>query len=164
MRRIFSAVFWFLAATIVLFEEWLWEPVRRVMARFAQWPLVRSLSAVIAALPAHWAALVFLVPVLALIPFKLGGLWLIGHGQLALGLAVFIGAKLLGTALFAWLFTLTKPALLTLGWFAALYHWALDVRATVHHWIRRQRPYRAARIAIRRLRHFLRALRVTQAA
>lgn len=159
MRRIFSAVFWFFAALVVLFEEWLWEPVRRAMLRFAQWPLVRSLSAAIASLPARWAALVFLVPVLALIPFKIGGLWLIAHGQLGLGLAVFVSAKLLGTALFAWLFALTKPALLTLGWFAALYYWVLDVQTTVHHWIRRQRPYRAALLSLRRLRRWWRARR-----
>lgn len=159
MSRIFSAVFWFFAALVVLFEEWLWEPVRRAMVRFAQWPLVRLLSAAIASLPARWAALVFLVPVLALIPFKIGGLWLIAHGQLGLGLGVFIGAKLLGTALFAWLFALTKPALLTLDWFATLYRWVLDVRDTVHRWIRRQRSYRAVRFALRQLRRWWRARR-----
>ena len=70
MRRIFAAVFWFLAALVVLFEEWLWEPLRRLMEAFARLPLIRHLSAAIAALPARWATVVFLIPVLALIPFN----------------------------------------------------------------------------------------------
>ena len=156
MRRIFAAVFWFLAALVVLFEEWLWEPLRRLMEAFARLPLIRHLSAAIAALPARWATVVFLIPVLALIPFKMTGLWLMAQGQLAFGLSVFVGAKIVGTALFAWLFALTKPALLTLPWFARAYRWVIGVRDTVHHWIRRQPAYRRTRLAIRRWRRDVR--------
>lgn len=155
MRRLFSAVFWFFAALVVIVEEWLWEPIRRLMVRFAALPLVRNLSAGIARLPAPWAAVVFLGPVLALIPFKLAGLWLIGQGRPVFGLLVFIAAKLLGTALFAWLFGLTKATLLGVPWFARLYAWGVGVRDTVHHWLRRQRAYRVARLALRRLRRWL---------
>jgi hypothetical protein len=156
MRRIFSAIFWIFAALVILFEEWLWGPLRRLMAAIAKLPLIRNLSAGIAALPARWAAVVFLMPVLALIPFKMTGLWLIAQGQLALGLSVFIGAKIVGTALFAWLFALTKPTLLTLPWFARAYRWVIGVRDTVHHWIRRQPAYRKARLAISRWRRNVR--------
>lgn len=152
LRRLWSAIFWGLAALIVLFEEWLWEPLRRAMAMLTRLPLLRGLSAAIGRLPARWAAVVFLLPVAALFPFKMAGLWLIAHGQVVAGLSVFIGAKLVGTALFAWLFGLTRPALLTLPWFAALYGWVLGVRDTVHAWIRRQRAYRIARWRLRRWR------------
>lgn len=152
MRRLFSALFWFFAALVVLFEEWLWEPIRRLMARIALLPLMRTLSAAICRLPPGWAAALFLLPVLALIPFKIGGLWLIAHGKLGLGLTVFLGAKIVGTALLAWLFSLTKPTLLTLPWFAAAYAWVLDIRATVHRWLHHQRAYRAVRYVLRRLR------------
>lgn len=156
LRRLLSPAFWLVAALVVLLEEWLWEPIRRLMAGFSTLPLVRHLSAGIARLPARWAAVVFLGPVLALVPFKLAGLWLIAHGQLALGLAVFIVAKLLGTALFAWLFSLTRPTLLGVPWFARLYAWVLGVRDTVHHWLHRQQAYRLARLQLRRLRRKLR--------
>jgi hypothetical protein len=163
LRRLLSPLFWFVAALVVLLEEWLWEPIRRLMARFATLPLVRGLSAGIARLPARWAAVVFLGPVLALVPFKLTGLWLIAHGQLALGLSVFIAAKLLGTALFAWLFSLTRPTLLGVPWFARLYAWVLGVRDTVHHWLRRQRTYRLARYWLRRLKRWLPRRRLSRA-
>lgn len=156
MRRLLSGLFWGLAALLVLFEEWLWEPLQRLMAAFARWPLVRSLSAGIARLPARWAAVVFLIPVLALIPFKMGGLWLIAQGKVALGLTVFLAAKVVGTALFAWLFGLTRPALLSLPWFAAVYRRVVEIRDTVHGWIRRQRPYRLMRWLARRARRQMR--------
>ena len=42
----------------------------------------------------------------------------IGHGHAAVGVAVLIAAKIGGTALVARLYTLTKPTLLSLAWFA----------------------------------------------
>lgn len=134
----------------MLVEEWLWEPLQRLMQQLARLPVLRQISQGIARLPARWAAVVFVVPVLALFPFKLGGLWLIAHGKVALGVGVFIAAKIVGTALFAWLFALTKPALLSLPWFARAYGWVIGVRDTVHHWIRRQRAYRLTRLLVRR--------------
>lgn len=151
MRRFFSSLFWIFAALVVLIEEWLWEPLRRLMLQLARLPVLRTLSAAIGRLPARWAAVVFVIPVIALLPFKMGGLWLIAHGRLTLGLSVFIAAKIVGTALFAWLFALTKPALLSLPWFAAAYGWVVGVRDTVHRWIRRQRAYRLTRLLARRL-------------
>lgn len=155
LRQWLAAIFWVLAALVVLFEEWLWDPLRRVMAALTRLPLLRGLSGAIARLPARWAAVVFLFPVAALFPFKMLGLWLIARGQVAFGLIVFVGAKVVGTALFAWLFGLTRPALMSLPWFATVYVWVVGVRDRVHAWIRRQRLYRMARWRLRRWRKAL---------
>ncbi len=110
-----------LLALVILFEEWGWEPLQRLMARVAQLPVLRQLEALIARAPPWAALLVFLIPGLLLLPVKIGALWLIAHGQRLLGLAVIVVAKLVGTAVAARLFTLTRPALLRMPWFARLY-------------------------------------------
>jgi hypothetical protein len=110
-----------LVALIVLFEQWGWEPLQRLMARIAELPGLRHLESLIARLP-PWAALVvLLLPSLLLVPVKLGALWLIGIGRGGLGVLLIVVAKVVGTAVIARLFTLTRPALRRLSWFEALY-------------------------------------------
>lgn len=159
MLRFLKSVFLFLAALVILFEEWLWEPLRRLMQSFGRLPLVRRLSAVLAALSPRMAVLVYLGPMILLVPFKIAGLWLIGQGHTFSGLLTFLSAKVLGTALFSWLFSLTKPALLRIGWFSRAYDQVCRISATAHDWIRRQPLYawlrRKLRSAIDRLRSAL---------
>lgn len=152
MLRFLKSVGVFLAALVILFEEWLWEPLKRLMQRFSRLPLVRQLSAVIAGLSPRAALLTFLAPMVLLFPFKIAGLWLIAHGHALLGLATFLGAKLLGTAIFAWLFTLTRDALMQIAWFASAYGWVHRVSEMAHAWIHRQALYRWARLMAARVR------------
>ncbi len=99
-----------------------------------------------------FALAAFLVPMLALLPFKLGGLWLIGKGHALLGLATFLTAKFVGTALFAWLFSLTKPALLQIAWFARVNGIVLWISEIAHEWIDRQPLYQWLRSTAKKLR------------
>jgi hypothetical protein len=110
-----------LVALVILFEEWGWAPLQRFMARIGRLPVVAWLERRIAALPPHAALVVFVIPALALLPVKLGALWLIGQGHRWLGVALIVGAKLLGTAVVARLFALTQPALMSMPWFANAY-------------------------------------------
>ena len=118
---VFKRVAGALIALVVLFEEWGWEPLQRLMAWIARLPGLRQLEALIARLP-PWAALIVLVlPSLLLVPVKLGALWLIGVGKGGLGVTVIVVAKVVGTAIVARLFTLTRPALMRLFWFETVY-------------------------------------------
>jgi hypothetical protein len=117
LKRAFGA----LVALIVLFEEWGWEPLQRLMERIGRWPLVRHVEAVIVRLP-PWAALIVLgLPSLLLVPVKLAALWLIGWGHGTLGVVVIVVAKVVGTAIVARLFALTRPALMRITWFEVIY-------------------------------------------
>lgn len=109
------------AALVILFEEWGWEPSQRFMEQQARWPVVAWLERHISALPPSAALLVFALPSLLLLPVNLFALWLTGQGKVALGSALIVAAKLAGTTLVARVFTLTRPALLELLWFARLY-------------------------------------------
>ena len=110
-----------LLALLILFEEWGWEPLQRALARLGRLPLLRQTEAAVARLPPYAALLVFALPALLLLPVKLAALALIANGQRLLGLVVIVLAKLVGTAVVARLFTLTRPALMRLPWFARLH-------------------------------------------
>ena len=70
-----------LLALLILFEEWGWVPLQRLMARLGRLPVLRRLEAAVARLPPRAALAVFLLPTLLLLPVKLLALWLIGQGK-----------------------------------------------------------------------------------
>jgi hypothetical protein len=108
-------------ALLILFEEWGWEPLQALLARCARWRLWAWIESRIRALPPYAALATFALPSLLLLPVKLLALWSISHGHAVLGASVIIAAKLVGTAVVARLFNLTRPALMQLAWFAKAY-------------------------------------------
>lgn len=145
-------------ALIILFEEWGWEPLQRVMARIGRLPVIRHLEAAVRRLPPYLALAVLLVPSLFLIPIKLLALWLISRSHAALGVTVIIAAKLAGTAVVAHLFALTQPALMHLAWFRTLYARWIAWKAELLAWVRAGGVWRSARALKLRLRRVLRSV------
>ena len=143
-------------AALILFEEWGWEPLRRVFALIAKLPVIRQFEALLKRLPPRWAFVVLLLPSLLILPIKLLAVWLVAEGRYALGVALVVGAKLVGTALLAWLFQLIQPALLQLPWFARLYArwtaWKADLLA----WVRASGVWRTARAIKLRVKRLFR--------
>ncbi len=122
IRRAMKVVFYWFVALVILFEEWGWEPLGRLIAKLARLPFIGALERRIAALPPYGALAAYAVPFLALLPVKLFALWLIAQGHAVYGVAFIVAAKLAGTAAMARLFALTHPALMRLEWFARLYN------------------------------------------
>jgi hypothetical protein len=159
IRRFLRFVFTALAALVLLFEEWGWEPLAALLARLAKLPLWAWLERRIALLPPWGALLVFFVPMLALLPVKVLALYLFATDHPTAGLALLMGAKLAGTALVARLFTLTQPALMQLAWFA---HWYPRWKAWkdgLMEQVRASAVWRAGRHFKRRLKARWQALR-----
>ena len=148
-----------LLALVLLFEEWGWEPLQRAMAWLGRWPSLRWLEARIRSLQ-PWAALgVLAMPALALLPVKLLALWLMGHGHWMLGIFTVVAAKVLGTAVVARLFTLTRPALMQMEQFARIYaRWTLWKTALLDR-VRASRPWRQAHALGQRWRRWWRQAR-----
>ncbi|HEV8691232.1 MAG TPA: hypothetical protein VGQ91_13110 [Ideonella sp.] len=124
MHNLLKVLTWplkWLLALVILFEEWGWEPLQRLMERMGQALGLTALAAWVQRLPPYAALALFALPALALLPIKLLALWLIAQGRTLLGALVIVVAQLVGTAILARLFTLTQPALMRLGWFARLY-------------------------------------------
>jgi hypothetical protein len=144
-----------LLALVILFEEWGWEPLQRALAQLARLPLIGWLEDRIQALPPYAALAVFALPALALLPVKLLALSWIAGGHLMAGAAVVVAAKIVGTALVARLFVLTRPSLMTLAWFAKAYgRWSVWKEAVFAR-VRASWPWRAGRVAKRRVQRLV---------
>lgn len=149
-----------LLAIIFLIEAWLWRHLGPIVERFVGLIPLRGLKAWIAGtvrkLPPAATLIVFVVPFIVLFPLKLLGLWLLAHKQwFAAGLVIVL-AKLVGLAVTAFVFEVTKPKLLKLNWFCWLYEhvlvwldWAHQLVAPIRRRIRRLlhifRPKQAGR-------------------
>ena len=105
-----------LLALIVLFEQWGWKPLAAAFAAISHLAPVAALERVISRLPPYGALVVFGVPVVLLIPLKLFALYLIAQGHAFSAAALFIAAKVIGTAIVARLYHLTGPQLMQIGW------------------------------------------------
>lgn len=158
--RVARALLLALAAIWLFLEEWGWRPLAIWLGRFARWPPWARTEARIARLPPRLALLVFLVPVVLLLPVKLLALSLLHAGHTALGLGVVVAAKLVGTAIGGRVFVLTEPQLMRLPRFARLVRWWRGVRLGVRRRVRlalnASPRWRAFRAALRRWRWRLR--------
>ena len=148
--RLLRAIATGLLALLILFEEWGWDPLQRALARLGQLPLLRQIEGLITRLPPYAALALFLLPTLLLLPIKLAALALIARGQPVLGALVIVAAKVVGTAIVARLFILTRPALLQLAWFVRLYLRWVGWKAALLLHVRASWAWRTAR-AVKRL-------------
>jgi hypothetical protein len=132
LRRLLQP-FWVLLAIIFLIEAWLWDHLEPVVARvvalvplrrFKQWLAERVDS-----LSPAMTLIVFIVPVLPLFPLKLVGLWLLTHEYWLSAISTLVFAKFLGVGVTAFIFDVTRPKLLEMRWFEALYDFVIAMRA-----------------------------------
>jgi len=132
LRRLLQPI-WVLLAVIFLIEAWLWDHLEPVVAwAVAKIPL-RAFK--------HWLAervdtlspamtlIVFIVPVLPLFPLKLVGFWLLAHEYWLSAVFTILFAKFVGVGVTAFVFDVTRPKLLEMGWFEKLYEFILTLRA-----------------------------------
>lgn len=114
-----------LLAIIFLIEAWLWEHLKPVVGWVVSWVPWQRLKAwivsAIESLPPYATLCVFVIPVIVLFPLKLAGLWMLAHGFWFGAVAVLVLAKLVGVGVAAFIFEITRPKLLQIGWFRWLY-------------------------------------------
>jgi len=135
LRRLLQPI-WVLLAVIFLIEAWLWDHLEPIVAWVVDKIPLRAFK--------HWLAervdtlspamtlIVFVVPVLPLFPLKLVGLWLLAHEYWMSAIFTILFAKFLGVGVTAFVFDVTRPKLLEMGWFERLYEFILDLRARAH--------------------------------
>jgi len=149
-----------LLAIVFLIEAWLWEHlapiVGWVVARLPLATVKTKIAATVERLPPYPTLLVFLVPILLLLPLKFVGLWLLAHHHWIGALALMGLAKLIGLGITAFIFDLTRPKLLQLPWFRWLYErvllwlaWAHElvdpIKRRIKLWLRAFSPRRSGR-------------------
>ena len=151
-RRFIRGLFSIPLAIWIFIEEWVWNGMLAVMAWIGKLPPVHWTETQITKLPPYAALIAFIIPGAILLPFKLAAFWLIAHGHAIYGAWVFVIAKIIGTAFLARIFSLTKPALLSIGWFNRAY-------LAVTGWRDRLYAYVRALPAYQRIRDHARALK-----
>ncbi|UCF21884.1 MAG: hypothetical protein JSV72_12780 [Ralstonia sp.] len=109
-----------LAALILLFEEWIWNAMLRATARLATHPWVLAAERRLAALEPIEALSAFVLPMLALLPFKLAAVYVLARGHIIAGALVLVLAKVVSTGLGARIYTVVRPQLQNIGWYARL--------------------------------------------
>ncbi len=157
LRRVVGGAFALVVALWIFLEEWLWDLMQALMAWVGRLPPVRWCEALIARLPPRWALIAFLIPAAVLLPFKIAALWLIAHGHGVYGLWVFVVAKVIGTAILARIFALTKDALMTIGWFARGYRALVGWKERLYAYVRALPVYRRVRALAQAMREQLKA-------
>jgi hypothetical protein len=84
MRRLLRPLL-ILLALVFLFEAWLWSHlapiVAWIVARIPLRAIKARLTALLDRLPPAATLVVFIVPVLLLLPLKFFGLWMLAHGS-----------------------------------------------------------------------------------
>lgn len=119
-KWLINSLIW-IAALTLLFEEWLWDQLSLALSWLGQLPVLSQIERWLGQLSPYAALACFTLPFITLLPVNLLATYWIAHGWVNLGLVILIAAKLLGTAVLARIFTLTKNQLLSIDWFATLY-------------------------------------------
>jgi hypothetical protein len=157
----------YLAALVLLLEEWFWDAGMRLAADLNDWPPLKALEQRVARLRPYPALCLFVVPGLLLVPVKVLAVLAIAHGHAVSGIAVIVVAKLVGAAVVARVYVLTLPALRRLAWFARAHGWFLVTRDRLVGRLRASRAYHRTRHAANALRlsarRLLRRLRAKSA-
>ncbi len=107
-----------LGALLFLWEEVLWVWLGRGMGQIGNLPAVAHIENMIRGLPPYHALATFLVPLALTYPPKIVALWLMATGKFWPGVLLLAALELLAAALLARVYTLCKPALHSLAWFA----------------------------------------------
>ena len=135
MRRLLRPLL-ILLALVFLFEAWLWNHLAPIVAWIVARIPLRAIKARIAAwiehLPPAATLVVFVVPVLLLLPLKFVGLWMLAHGYWLGALGVLAFAKVVSVGVTAFIFDLTRPKLLQMAWFRWLYERVMAWLAWAH--------------------------------
>lgn len=134
------------AALIILFEEWGWRPLSNLLGRLAAFAPIAAIERLLARLPPYAALIALALPTSLLLPLKFVAIWLLANEHFLSATLLFVGAKIASTALIARVFLLVKPALMRIGWFAALFNWFVPWKDALYAQIRASWVWRYGRV------------------
>lgn len=132
LRRLLQPI-WVLLAVIFLIEAWLWDHLEPIVAWLVAKIPLQTFKAWLAdrvdTLSPAMTLIVFAVPVIPLFPLKLIGFYLLTHEYWLSAVFTILFAKLVGVGITAFVFDVTRPKLLEMGWFERLYEFIIGLRA-----------------------------------
>ena len=127
---------WFLLAVIFLIEAWLWDhlvpAIRLIVDAIPLKAFKAWLATEIDSLSPPATLVVFLIPAAIYFGLELIALWPASYGRWLLALVVLIVAKIIGAAITAFAFDVTRDKLLQMGWFRRGYTTIIGWRDAAH--------------------------------
>jgi hypothetical protein len=150
--RWLARILYFIAVVVLAFEEWIWNHASALLRRIGNLLPFRWIEGWVRRRTPPQALSLFVLPILVVLPLKGVALGAIGHGHMALGIAVLSLDKVIGTAVFARLWQITEPAITTYGWVRAGRDAFLRLRQRLYDWLHEQPAYRSAHALLERLR------------
>jgi hypothetical protein len=78
------------------------------------------------------------VPLMLVEPLKLAALFVAGNGHWLVGTWMIVAAYASSLLIVERLFRMVKPKLMTIGWFARMWTWFVDLRDKVIAWVSRR--------------------------
>lgn len=154
LKRLITYPLLLLAGVVLLVEEALWR-LAAVLALIGRLPVLHAIETAIRGVPRSGALALFGLPAVCLAPIKLLALYWLAGGHPMLGIGTILAAKIAGTALVARLFQLTRPQLLSIGWFRWLHDRVLQLRAAAYGLWTNSAPGRWWRRTRERNRHWI---------
>src|SRR5258708_35908195 len=135
MKRL-TRLFWVILALLFLFEAWLWAYLAPLVGRIVAaipWGWIKpALVRVVDRLSPQATLVVFVVPLILLLPLKFLEFCFRADRQCVAAIAVLVLAKLVGLGVTAFVFEVTKDKLLQMAWFRRLYEFFLWARHWAH--------------------------------
>jgi hypothetical protein len=131
----------FFLALILVFEEWLWDQLTIFTQFLSKLPLLKTFEMKVKSWKPYPSLLFMISPFLLLIPFKLLVLKLLTLHQLFWAVVLFIFEKLLGTALVAHFFSLTRENVMTILWFKLFFDKLVYLILVSKNWLKSSAPY-----------------------
>jgi hypothetical protein len=161
--------FWIVLALLFLFEAWLWDCLKPIVARIVgliPWGWVKpALIRLVDRLSPQATLAVFVIPFIVLLPLKFLEFWFLAHRQWVAAVLVLVLAKLVGLGVTAFIFEVTKDKLLQMAWFRRLYAFFVWARDWAHQKVApitrqlREWSHQTIRPIARQLRRWRRMLR-----
>ena len=122
MKKITTYPLIFIACIIVLFEEFIWDKITIIIEKLSTFKIFQIFENWIAKQNKYVALCMFVVPCCISIPMKFIGFFLLAHGDVTAGITIIATAEIVGTAIMAKIFFVTKPILMTFPIFAWCYN------------------------------------------
>lgn len=126
LKKLAKPLIFPLAVGIVAWEELFYKPIKAVSNFIEKNKIVHKLSDKVRNSNPYVALGILACCGLPLVPFKMAGLYLVGHGYTLLGIGTFGLAKVVGGAISVHMFNLTEPAIRKIKFVNTALDWTFD--------------------------------------
>lgn len=131
LKKIAKPFLFPLAVVIVLWEQLFYKPIQYVSQFIERNKIVHKIADKIRNSNPYVALLILACCGLPLIPFKMAGIYLIGHGYTLLGMGTFGLAKVVGGAVSVQIFNLTEPAIRKIKFMNTTLNWIFEKKDNI---------------------------------